>query len=117
MRRLPPRSTLTDTLCPYTTLFRSGGIGCGAARHVEAGSRHRRPAVAEPHANGIAIIEILRLLAAVVVGNARGRQLQRGDRLRVAGIGRSLELGLRDAQGRGREVEASEPSEIGRAHV
>src|SRR3546814_16139644 len=24
MRRLPPRSTRTDTLCPYTTLFRSG---------------------------------------------------------------------------------------------
>src|SRR3546814_8480123 len=23
MRRLPPRSTRTDTLCPYTTLFRS----------------------------------------------------------------------------------------------
>src|SRR3546814_16859061 len=23
MIRLPPRSTLTDTLCPYTTLFRS----------------------------------------------------------------------------------------------
>src|SRR3546814_6328453 len=25
MRRLPPRSTRTDTLFPYTTLFRSGG--------------------------------------------------------------------------------------------
>src|SRR3546814_20546288 len=23
MKRRPPRSTLTDTLCPYTTLFRS----------------------------------------------------------------------------------------------
>src|SRR3546814_20163543 len=26
MIRRPPRSTLTDTLFPYTTLFRSGGI-------------------------------------------------------------------------------------------
>src|SRR3546814_15994476 len=26
MVRRPPRSTRTDTLCPYTTLFRSGGI-------------------------------------------------------------------------------------------
>src|SRR3546814_1338595 len=26
MRRRPPRSTLTDTLCPYTTLFRSGKV-------------------------------------------------------------------------------------------
>src|SRR3546814_7523413 len=27
MRRRPPRSTRTDTLFPYTTLFRSGGRG------------------------------------------------------------------------------------------
>src|SRR3546814_17833641 len=27
MRRRPPRSTRTDTLCPYTTLFRSCGHG------------------------------------------------------------------------------------------
>src|SRR3546814_15699286 len=27
MVRLPPRSTLTDTLLPYTTLFRSGPAG------------------------------------------------------------------------------------------
>src|SRR3546814_14285439 len=26
MVRLPPRSTLTDTLFPYTTLFRSAGV-------------------------------------------------------------------------------------------
>src|SRR3546814_18026898 len=26
MRRLPPRSTRTDTLFPYTTLFRSSGL-------------------------------------------------------------------------------------------
>src|SRR3546814_15408161 len=34
MRRRPPRSTRTDTLLPYTTLFRSGrrgrGVGCVA---------------------------------------------------------------------------------------
>src|SRR3546814_1923169 len=29
MIRLPPRSTRTDTLFPYTTLFRSGGGGYG----------------------------------------------------------------------------------------
>src|SRR3546814_8847264 len=27
MIRRPPRSTRTDTLCPYTTLFRSGRVG------------------------------------------------------------------------------------------
>src|SRR3546814_19007805 len=29
MIRRPPRSTRTDTLFPYTTLFRSSAIGCG----------------------------------------------------------------------------------------
>src|SRR3546814_7808007 len=29
MRRRPPRSTRTDTLCPYTTLFRSPAPGAG----------------------------------------------------------------------------------------
>src|SRR3546814_13433608 len=37
MTRLPPRSTLTDTLFPYTTLFRSRA-GCAGRRHgAEAG--------------------------------------------------------------------------------
>src|SRR3546814_2374318 len=36
MIRLPPRSTRTDTLFPYTTLFRSGEQGRGPA-HVEVG--------------------------------------------------------------------------------
>src|SRR3546814_2601220 len=31
MIRRPPRSTRTDTLFPYTTLFRSARFGCGAA--------------------------------------------------------------------------------------
>src|SRR3546814_12399390 len=37
MIRLPPRSTRTDTLFPYTTLFRSGSNG----RHWAPGRRHR----------------------------------------------------------------------------
>src|SRR3546814_7191747 len=32
MRRRPPRSTRTDTLCPYTTLFRS--ISCDVMRYA-----------------------------------------------------------------------------------
>src|SRR3546814_3805426 len=40
MIRRPPRSTRTDTLFPYTTLFRSGG-GRGAARIPEAHHRSR----------------------------------------------------------------------------
>src|SRR3546814_10042737 len=36
MIRRPPRSTRTDTLCPYTTLFRShGGLDVGTGQPLE----------------------------------------------------------------------------------
>src|SRR3546814_18847813 len=38
MIRRPPRSTRTDTLFPYTTLFRSGAVG--SVRGGGAGQRH-----------------------------------------------------------------------------
>src|SRR3546814_20343601 len=41
MRRLPPRSTRTDTLFPYPTLFRSTGEG---ARRSDEGARAQRSA-------------------------------------------------------------------------
>src|SRR3546814_8098392 len=37
MIRLPPRSTRTDTLFPYTTLFRSVGEGAEGAHHIKQG--------------------------------------------------------------------------------
>src|SRR3546814_9839957 len=43
MVRLPPRSTRTDTLFPYTTLFRSKP----AARFGPAGARHSHRAAAD----------------------------------------------------------------------
>src|SRR3546814_5455216 len=61
MRRRPPRSTRTDTLLPYTTLFRSAtlaqrradadrGPGAGRGRcdppHDRAGAAFRRTALA-----------------------------------------------------------------------
>src|SRR3546814_12225682 len=45
MIRLPPRSTRTDTLFPYTTLFRSRRGG-GAGRDDRAGARRLRAAAA-----------------------------------------------------------------------
>src|SRR3546814_13497152 len=45
MIRRPPGSTRTDTLLPYTTLFRSYGARRGARRgggHARAGARERR---------------------------------------------------------------------------
>src|SRR3546814_3954109 len=35
MRRLPPRSTLTDSRLPYTTLFRSSNISAGVASQYD----------------------------------------------------------------------------------
>src|SRR3546814_8357865 len=42
MIRRPPRSTRTDTLFPYTTLFRSAARGCGqpAAGRTQAKARN-----------------------------------------------------------------------------
>src|SRR3546814_2309101 len=45
MIRRPPRSTRTDTLCPYTPLFRAGGrarLDAGARRQAGARCRGRR---------------------------------------------------------------------------
>src|SRR3546814_2397568 len=49
MRRRPPRSTLTDTLFPYTTLFRSqpGEQQPRPFAARQAGHRHHRLAVVE----------------------------------------------------------------------
>src|SRR3546814_7125410 len=41
MIRRPPRSTRTDTLFPYTTLFRSAAP-CSAATHDRHGRRHHQ---------------------------------------------------------------------------
>src|SRR3546814_2964309 len=46
MIRRPPRSTRTDTLFPYTTLFRSAppdGVGCVRDARRECGDGKRRP--------------------------------------------------------------------------
>src|SRR3546814_9004512 len=55
MIRRPPRSTRTDTLFPYTTLFRSGlAVGLGPGRERLAVDRDQRRderlAVADDHA-------------------------------------------------------------------
>src|SRR3546814_7995431 len=44
MIRRPPRSTRTDTLFPYTTLFRSGGVAytrCATPLPIIRRARHR----------------------------------------------------------------------------
>src|SRR3546814_11176052 len=43
MIRRPPRSTRTDTLFPYTTLFRSPGIGLNVNIPVLSGDKGKAP--------------------------------------------------------------------------
>src|SRR3546814_16534152 len=47
MRRRPPRSTRTDTLLPYTTLFRSSRARTGVALLRDAGDMLGRTAMNE----------------------------------------------------------------------
>src|SRR3546814_4453757 len=95
MRRRPPRSTRTDTLFPYTTLFRSPrdfalqpapqGRGCGqAATHRPQGAGWRREAFLAVAAAGLPL-----------------RHPSGDDRQRVSGLGRQeglVEVGSGHAQ-------------------
>src|SRR3546814_16006406 len=90
MIRRPPRSTRTDTLCPYTTLFRSvQAVADHAARHLAAlAARHRRIVDGEAHRQRQRIDRL------------------RGDRFADADVG----AGVRD----GRLREARDPDDVAR---
>src|SRR3546814_8291200 len=84
MIRLPPRSTRTDTLFPYTTLFRSGDL----AREADM----RRRFQAE-----LPVEQFRRADEAVAVEAAQPRELgllQAGDGAEQADLFGMLELGL-----------------------
>src|SRR3546814_3188889 len=61
MIRRPPRSTRTDTLFPYTTLFRSGGLTLAMlGRRVR---RHKRRLAAKGQKLELVIVDYLQLMA------------------------------------------------------
>src|SRR3546814_12460523 len=97
MSRRPPRSTRTDTLCPYTTLFRSGVHRqrppenerdlahdhpqahrvAGAAAEIERLAAHRSDRAEQRPVgrDGVAPVEdVAPLLAIAVTGDAFARQ-------------------------------------------
>src|SRR3546814_9035666 len=52
MIRRPPRSTRTDTLCPYTTLFRSEGLDEGSGKIENNGALSACPGLGKELAEG-----------------------------------------------------------------
>src|SRR3546814_15417454 len=95
MRRRPPRSTRTDTLFPYTTLFRSPRVpalpfGGGLAQRRPAVVAHRdRDRQAENRRRVIGLFEPARAGPQRQVGNAlRAREANAGVGASEVGIGR-----------------------------
>src|SRR3546814_14741163 len=86
MIRRPPRSTRTDTLFPYTTLFRS----CPSQLRLQL-LRHRglEPRRVRHHAQG----QGGRLAGPAAVGEARDRRAGGGSRMKIrAQLGKVLNL-------------------------
>src|SRR3546814_1136720 len=123
MRRRPPRSTRTDTLFPYTTLFRSpfaratdgGLIGCGCSRNAGRGGtgmigRMGMHSMTKFSGAGraVTVAMMIALLAGCgIVGGKKG-----GPKTPVVGKRTSI---LSNEQGV--EDDPTLADEIGRAHV
>src|SRR3546814_13104871 len=105
MIRRPPRSTRTDTLFPYTTLFRSP-VARGQAGYELADAKGRQRALRR----GIdRRDEQLRLVRPALQRVQRGEPLGRGaERGRAAVVGKAIPGG----EGKGLQLR-----QIGRAHV
>src|SRR3546814_14659673 len=99
MIRRPPRSTLTYTLCPYTTLFRSLRFGPRSTR-----KGRQKHSVEET----IAMIAI-KFAAAIAAMGAAGT----ASAIEFESNGKSVEVSYHDLD----LSKTSDQREIGRAHV
>src|SRR3546814_10874284 len=112
MRRRPPRSTRTDTLLPYTTLFRSADRNPRLAEDAARRSPRRqrrlpagRAPVSDPPADLQFAPQVHRL--APTVATALGDE--RIDRLQYALAGAAITVGM--------QLVGERFHQIGRAHV
>src|SRR3546814_2251853 len=107
MRRRPPRATRTDTLFPYTTLFRSVEARELAAIGAERGFELRELLQRRDHRALVADQrEILTVGAGIGVG-VRGIDVDIGEVVEIAGVGcgrpgAAENLGIGDLQPQGR---------------
>src|SRR3546814_9146708 len=100
MIRRPPRSTRTDTLFPYTTLFRADGLdvavvgAAAAAQDVDLGQATAQRAILLPEFGGIAVVERLRCVE-LRMAELRGVGAQAPDALHpaLARLQRIFEVG------------------------
>src|SRR3546814_10903571 len=117
MIRPPPRSTRTDTLFPYTTLFRSGALADAEEDEglAQAGGVDHRLQVADPRfQRKFANLPIAQAAAALVVAHVAvvpGEEAQPVAPDRTAGV--MVEVGQPVCRTHQRQAMA----EIGRAHV
>src|SRR3546814_12163543 len=86
MRRRPPRSTRTDTLFPYTTLFRSGNHGGLLAPFFRKAALCRRIAIG--------------IVKSLYIATKPGRDAKASDKpvqvhlyARLVAIGKAVEIG------------------------
>src|SRR3546814_15672398 len=94
MKRRPPRSTRTDTLFPYTTLFRSPGLSCqlrGQPSCRPAGPGSRTPRNPEPRECLREVLDRQRRGAAHRAAYREGRRQYYKDRKSVV-EGRSVSV-------------------------
>src|SRR3546814_3010010 len=77
MIRRPPRSTRTDTLFPYTTLFRSSVLSAAGGEDLE--QLVRRPAGQVPAARASAVLDGDRVARVLEVVPARHRAVARSE--------------------------------------
>src|SRR3546814_6727481 len=123
MLRRPPRSTRTDTLLPYTTLFRSpvAGADKGDLRHRclhPLGQRHDAADVGEPPArDGAGAGGRRPLLCARGIGVRRGEPDQMAARRARPARQCGRERGARALGGRQWRGLSGPCPQIGRAHV
>src|SRR3546814_16219671 len=92
MIRRPPRSTRTDTLFPYTTLFRSGGRGGAQSNALPAGlaglAGQRGVVVEDPTGITTALHSVTReQILGVVLTSASNQQIRQ--EINVEEIGRA----------------------------
>src|SRR3546814_10116572 len=104
MIRRPPRSTRTDTLFPYTTLFRSGRAAIAFGELVEAGVELVRRAAAETQDRVLRLLVMSFPMRLQEQRGKRRRQRQRGQQRKDGRRGDGhRELAIEDAGDAGDE--------------